>query len=59
MCFNFIDMCPVQNIPIFPVHLSILLWQVIIIVKHNAAADKYLGINTEVGSEHFGTLSTN
>jgi len=53
MWFNFTDVYPVQNIPIFPVYLGILLWQVIIIMKYDTAMETYLCINTEVGPSNY------
>lgn len=47
-------MYPVQNISLFPVYLSILLWQVVIIMKFDM--ETYLCVNTEVGSSNYDIL---
>lgn len=59
MQFNFTGICPIKNTSIFPVCLGVLLCQAVRIMKHSAAMEKYLRINSEDGSEHFGTLGTN
>lgn len=56
MWFNFSGACPVQNMSIFPVHLGILLWQVMIIMKYNTATESYVCINTEGGWSNYNIL---